>query len=980
VTNHAAPKPTPRQIKLAKRIHKLAFQDHRPYGLRYFTDTIGNWLERQRAHVALLREGKPGSELPITLDRPLRLDETIVLLSALHDAVWDRAGGWIVPAEKADDPNNLPDSCMFRIVQAGVLEMTAGREHVLSGMIDEAKRWIVPAAKPQEKAQSRPKESPQWLVDLAEKAEGFGSSPGGPGVAGQGKACPSRENAAEKVRCAGAHFAASPNENGAETPAEVRTDGAQVRSESMEGAQSPKTDKPARWFGRGNWIHGVGPTGPFIFKVPPPKAASKRPYALTSDVVLSWIGDDILDDLDSLAKEEDRYRRIDLSLRVWRTYPVDVFDIGCRGKETRSGWAALGVYRLLNELHQAATACLMMEANGYGLDPAPLGESAEIKAELYADEPWRYFGGRIAAWPDCMGKALDSLTASKQQAIREAENVLRRLEVKVQAEFHKSAEGESTNAANGPKTKHHADTPESATAGRTPEKIGPRDQTILDMLYKLPLHWGTIDANILTATEQEALNLLTRAGLAELRIRLRGSMQGFQQWAEMQFAVSGEYRKAELINELLHAVPEWLDADGKTRGRFTCESDGLLGVRLTDQGEQAKHDYDNNTPDSPSFVLAFVRGTGPMGLPRPRVDGTVIVECCRVQKTAQEDDRPAKGASGEKPPPAASANATVGDITVHNHVTIDAGAIADLVLKRLAEQQAPPAAVPASDAVAPLNSIKTPQGIALDAGALARDLETWAGRLSGSTGGDWQWALVYENFRGLFEGRIMSFVNRPGDAMTRQRLEDRYKQALAAIEEMDRQCTVPGLPWGDDVGPDDPEGALGCGHLLAHVSAFDDARMAATDSIREVRRCIYELCVVLDGFTHVGAANTRDSSSSVPSCNGGNSGQTAPVGQEDAQASPLPDRARTAYDQYLRAVPECTGKDGRAPTDQQCHEWLKAHNDGDTLPGFDTWQRYVRQARKHLGKQKNAPRAGRSFGRSIVPAKNIEPPEAEEAD
>ena len=103
-------------------------------------------------------------------------------------------------------------------------------------------------------------------------------------------------------------------------------------------------------------------------------------------------------------------------------------------------------------------------------------------------------------------------------------------------------------------------------------------------------------------------------------------------------------------------------------------------------------------------------------------------------------------------------------------------------------------------------------------------------------------------------------------------------------------------------------------------------------------------------------------------------------GEEDAQDMALPERAKTAYDQYLRALPECTGKDGRAPTDRQCHDWLKAHNDGDPLPAFDTWQRYVRQTRRCYGQQKNTPRAGRPHGRSIVSSKDIELPGTDEAD
>ena len=55
----------------------------------------------------------------------------------------------------------------------------------------------------------------------------FGSSPGGRGNAGQGKARLSPESAPEESSSAGAHAAISTNENGHETPSKVRTDGAQ---------------------------------------------------------------------------------------------------------------------------------------------------------------------------------------------------------------------------------------------------------------------------------------------------------------------------------------------------------------------------------------------------------------------------------------------------------------------------------------------------------------------------------------------------------------------------------------------------------------------------------------------------------------------------------------------------------------------------------------------------------------------------------
>jgi hypothetical protein len=104
------------------------------------------------------------------------------------------------------------------------------------------------------------------------------------------------------------------------------------------------------------------------------------------------------------------------------------------------------------------------------------------------------------------------------------------------------------------------------------------------------------------------------------------------------------------------------------------------------------------------------------------------------------------------------------------------------------------------------------------------------------------------------------------------------------------------------------------------------------------------------------------------------------VAQPESRCVPMSNRAMTAYSQYNRALSECPGQDGRVPTDRQCYDWLKGHNDEEKLLEFDTWQRYVRQARKCLNERKNTPRAGREHGRSIVLAQDIEPLETDKPD
>jgi len=229
-----------------------------------------------------------------------------------------------------------------------------------------------------------------------------------------------------------------------------------------------------------------------------------------------------------------------------------------------------------------------------------------------------------------------------------------------------------------------------------PNTTDPLSRAILDLLCRLPLRWQEVDTENMTATEQEALKRLVRAGLAEQRIRLRAWMDGFEQTVRMQVRVSGEYRSSDVVRRLFDAVPEWLDADGRTRGRFRLESDGVVGVRLTDQGELARQDWEQNSPENPSFVLAFVLGIGPLGLPRPSVPGRVTVESCRVESgEAPEEAEPSESAAQAQA--SAQASAAVGDITVHNDVHLDPGAVVEAVLARLDERQAAAPAPPAPE-------------------------------------------------------------------------------------------------------------------------------------------------------------------------------------------------------------------------------------------------------------------------------------------
>lgn len=75
------------------------------------------------------------------------------------------------------------------------------------------------------------------------------------------------------------------------------------------------------------------------------------------------------------------------------------------------------------------------------------------------------------------------------------------------------------------------------------------------------------------------------------------------------------------------------------------------------------------------------------------------------------------------------------------------------------------------------------------------------------------------------------------------------------------------------------------------------------------------------------------------------------------------EKAYQQFDSYQAQYVNCT--------DREAYDWLKKHNDGDPLPNFDTWTRYLRKARNFYGTNKNTPRSGRETGKSIVSCNQI---------
>lgn len=123
----------------------------------------------------------------------------------------------------------------------------------------------------------------------------------------------------------------------------------------------------------------------------------------------------------------------------------------------------------------------------------------------------------------------------------------------------------------------------------------------------------------------------------------------------------------------------------------------------------------------------------------------------------------------------------------------------------------------------------------------------------------------------------------------------------------------------------------------------------------------------------------QPASGTAPGAPEGKEGQSFEEKEPEDPLEGLPDRVRRAYAQHLFATKQYEGEGGGPPTDRGLYAWLKRRSE-ERLPAFETWVRYIRQARQALGEQKNSPRVGRQHGTSIVLCHDIEPPHQEATD
>jgi hypothetical protein len=101
---------------------------------------------------------------------------------------------------------------------------------------------------------------------------------------------------------------------------------------------------------------------------------------------------------------------------------------------------------------------------------------------------------------------------------------------------------------------------------------------------------------------------------------------------------------------------------------------------------------------------------------------------------------------------------------------------------------------------------------------------------------------------------------------------------------------------------------------------------------------------------------------------GAGRGQGGGEQSEGDSAGKLPPSRLKVLNQYRDALSKCPALN--EAIDQDVYDWLKEHSDDDPLPSFANWSRYLREARKATGTNKNTPRSGRT-GRSVVRSDEI---------
>jgi hypothetical protein len=159
------------------------------------------------------------------------------------------------------------------------------------------------------------------------------------------------------------------------------------------------------------------------------------------------------------------------------------------------------------------------------------------------------------------------------------------------------------------------------------------------------------------------------------------------------------------------------------------------------------------------------------------------------------------------------------------------------------------------------------------------------------------------------------------------------------------------------------------------IQALRGGLHSLTCRLRTIRRLVEE-CLsagTLAGPVSLSSAGCGQAESIPGEGEGaGNPEETIGPASPDVTERPklTPSREK-AIRQYNDAVDKNPAQLNGA-TDLEVYDWLKEHAEGEQLPSFATWARYLREARDYYDAHKYTPKAGRSTGKSVVRRDQVE--------
>lgn len=172
------------------------------------------------------------------------------------------------------------------------------------------------------------------------------------------------------------------------------------------------------------------------------------------------------------------------------------------------------------------------------------------------------------------------------------------------------------------------------------------DETILELLRHAPRRWTPLESDTLTADQEQALKLLTAAGLIERRFAIRLSLIGHPTRLKVTATATGEHGIAEAMAPVLQKAWDlWSEfyRDGEAgppeeRPRFFCEKTAPESWRLSQQGALALADLEAGEQQR---VLDFVHRRPPV------FAGRVVPGEGRAERIEQTDEKQTQSAPSQ---------------------------------------------------------------------------------------------------------------------------------------------------------------------------------------------------------------------------------------------------------------------------------------------------------------------------------------------